>query len=406
MFLVVGLLTLSVPARAEKASPVTVTAGLGQGVQFHTQDGRFSLRLRARIQARFTTLTARENPETGEVTGPASQEFMIRRQRLVLSGHAWSKALKYYVQYGFSNLDTEGDLRLPLRDAYLTWELARDASVMFGQGKVPFNRQRVISSGSLMFVDRSLANAELNLDRDVGVQLLSRDFLGREGRLGYHLGVFGGDGRNRLSERQGMLYVARVEARFFRDFDDYRESDWGRSRRPRLAVGAAAAYNSNTVRELSTIGATRRTPVDYRHMVVDAMFKLRGFSLQSELLFRGAPSGQVIQEFIDPATGQRALEVARNAWGWFVQAGYLLTEHLEIAGRTGEVRPHGASSRSQGRQAEYGGALGYYWQEHALKLQADYLYLSTEQLFEASSGEERRAMTGRHQARVQFQLHF
>jgi hypothetical protein len=330
---------------------------------------------------------------------------LIRRQRLVLSGHVWDRKLKYYIQYGFSNLDTEGDLRLPLRDAYLTWELTRDVAVRFGQGKVPFNRQRVISSGSLMFVDRSLANAELNLDRDVGVQLLSRDLLGQGGRLGYHLGVFGGDGRNRLSERHGVLLVARVEGRLLREFDDYRESDWGRPGKPRLSVGIAAAHNSNTVRELSTFGATRRAPVDYRHGTVDAMFKLRGFSLQSELLLRSAPAGQVTQETTDPASGKRITEVARNAWGWFTQAGYLLTDNVEIAGRLGEVRPLGVSKGPVGRLAEYGGALGYYWQEHALKLQVDYFYLTAEQFFAGNLNEERRATTARHQVRLQFQLH-
>ena len=125
-------------------------------------------------------------------------------------------------------------------------------------------------------------------------------------------------------------------------------------------VGIAAAHNSNTVRELSTFGATRRSPVDYRHGTVDVMFKLRGFSFQSELLFRSAPPSKTIQEVNDPASGQRISEVARNAWGWFAQAGYLLSDHVEIAGRLGEVHPHGASKGTQGRQAEYGGALGYY----------------------------------------------
>lgn len=391
----------AIPAHAkdDDAEPARVTAALGDGVKFRTDDDSFLLQVRARIQARFTMLTAEKDPDTGRPTGLASQEFQIRRQRLLFAGHIGSKKLQYYIQLGFSNRDTEPDLRLPLRDAYITYKFVRDLSIRFGQMKVPFNRQRVVSSSAMMFPDRSLANDELNLDRDVGLQLLSRDLFGLGGRLGYNIGLFGGDGRNRLSSRSGMLYIAKLEVRPFGDFEDYIESDWGRSTKPRLALAVTYAHNVNTVREGSTTDATRvLSGLDYRHAAADMMFKIAGFSLQSELLYRTARPGQSVAIDIEPS-GAVTTEYARNAWGWFTQAGQLLTEHFEIAARVGEVRPIGVRASDFTMHREIGGGVSYYFQEHALKLQADYFYL-TEQ------SETRPAMLARHQARLQFQLYF
>jgi len=71
--------------------------------------------------------------------------------------------------------------------------------------------------------------SELNLDRDVGVQLFSRSLL--NDKLGYTLGLFGGEGRNRLGREAGFLYSARVELWPFGQFDDVPEGDLQRRHR-------------------------------------------------------------------------------------------------------------------------------------------------------------------------------
>jgi hypothetical protein len=39
---------------------------------------------------------------------------------------------------------------------------------LFGQTKLPGNNQRVVSSGSLEFTDRTINNSRFNIDRDFG----------------------------------------------------------------------------------------------------------------------------------------------------------------------------------------------------------------------------------------------
>ncbi|MBM4380507.1 MAG: porin, partial [Deltaproteobacteria bacterium] len=278
---------------------------------------------------------------------------------------------QYCVQLGFANGDTEPDLRLPLRDAYLTWSGLRDLNVRFGQGKVPFNRQRVVSSSALQFVDRSRSNAEFNLDRDVGLQLLSQDLLGLGGRLGYSLGIFGGDGRNRTGPaNDGVLAVARLQWSPFGGFDDLIEADIAREAQPRLAFQVAGAFNRSTSRSRSTFDSTYVLgPYDYAHANADALFKWRGLSFHGEFIYREAVGTR------RRVGADGKAELSRSGWGYHAQLGYMLGEHLEVVGRVGEVVPLGQLTGVK-RSGEYGGGLNWYFQEHAFKIQADAFWLT------------------------------
>lgn len=391
-----GLVAISFSGAALAQTPEPeraprVRAGLGHGVGVTSADGAFELNLRARAQIRFT-LTGEEGG------GEPATEFSIRRMRLLLQGHALSNELQYYLQLGFSNRDTESDLRLPLRDAYVTWTRLRDLHVRAGQMKVPFDRQRVTSSSALQFVDRSIVTSELNLDRDVGVQLFSRDLFGLGNRLGYQLGVFGGDGRNRLSSESGLLWVARLELTPMGSYDDYVEADLERRASPRLAVGVGVAYNQNTRRSRSTFETSYdRARFDYLHGEADLSFKWRGLSVVGAAMLRRASAAS--QQFTTSG-GAPTIEYSRNYFGWFAQAGYLFNRHFELVARYGDLRPtvidQASVDPSQRRRHELGGGLNWYFQGHALKLQSDYFYYYGESLSDR----------GEHQARLQMQLYF
>jgi len=104
-------LLIASPARAEPGAAVErarVEARFGRGVTFRDDDGAFDLQLRARAQLRYTGAF----DEAGD-----ANEAAIRRMRVTLRGLAGHRDLEYYVQLGFATLDTEPDLRVPLRDA-------------------------------------------------------------------------------------------------------------------------------------------------------------------------------------------------------------------------------------------------------------------------------------------------
>jgi phosphate-selective porin OprO and OprP len=376
-------LVVAAQAPTTAASQPMVDVGLGRGVTIRSADDEVSLNLRARIQVRSTIIDA------GQDEQPLS-EISIRRARLVVQGNALGPELTYYIQLSFSNLDNEADLRLPLRDAYVTWVPSRHVSVRLGQMKVPFSRQRVTSSSALQMVDRSIVVSEWNLDRDVGVQLFSRSLL--NDKLGYTLGLFGGEGRNRLGRAAGFLYSARVESWPFGQFDDVPEGDLQRRHNLRLAVGASVGYNQDTNRPRSTIGTPFTAgDFDYTHAGVDMTLKWRGWSVLSEWLYRSADRDTEIV----PINGVAATIVSRSGWGAYLQSGWMFSSRWEVSGRYSHLAPSPGTDVTFIVGDELGGGLSYYMRDHNLKIQGDY-----------SAVTDQTSARRVHQVRAQFQLFF
>lgn len=375
---------LHAPAFAQSTPPSggTTDAALGRGVTVRSADGQASLNLRVRVQVRTTVADGAADDATTEIG--------IRRMRVVLQGNALGPALTYYVQLSFANQDSEPDLRLPLRDAYVTWNPVGSLNVRIGQMKVPFSRQRVVSSSALQMVDRSIVVSELNLDRDVGLQVFSRKVAGSD-RVGYAVGVFGGEGRNRLGRSAGLLYSARLETWPLGPFDDLVESDQNRRPAWRLAVAGNLGYNQRTNRPRSTIGTPYAAgDFSYRHAAVDAVLKGHGWSVQGEWMRRraDADSRSVV------VSGQRATILSRSASGAYLQMGRMMGARLEVSGRTSLLVPDAGTDPALTRTTERTVGLSYFVRNHDLKVQTD-----ASRLYDRTAG---RAV----QARVQFQLFF
>ncbi len=391
--------TTGSPTGASAADGVDWTARVGRGVTVRTRDERFELTLRARVQTRFTTEIALQ-PTAG--ADQIRAEFAVRRARLTLAGHVWTRRVQYYIQLGVSPQDMEPDLLVPLRDASVAVEAHSALSIRMGQMKVPFSRQRVISSSSLQYPDRTIVNAELNLDRDIGLQLYSQNLLAH--RLGYQVGVFGGGGRNRPNLDSGLLYVARINVQPFGRFEDSDvEGDFKRTG-PRLSIGLGAALNQRTNRSLSTTGSTYRLGrYDYWHAEADLLFKWAGFSLQGEAILRLADRPGTLGTPVPMAA--TPVEYSRSAWGYMGQLAYMLPSHFEFGARWAHVIPIALGNPAMGvlaqdpgflENAEVGAVVSYYAIEHALKLQLDGLYNFAPATPEA----------GRAQIRLQGQVHF
>jgi hypothetical protein len=311
--------------------------------------------------------------------------------RVSLDAHGWKKLVALRVQLAFATSDLDPVAPTPLRDAFVTLSPTRDFRFRAGQMKVPYGRQRVVSSGNLQMVDRSLVTAELNLDRDVGAVMFSEDAGGLGGLFGYSVGVFGGDGRNRTSGGYGLLYAARVALRPVGGElgDDLDEPDFLRSK-PRLQLGLSGAFNHRTDRVRSTIGERFATGpwANYVHAGADTSFKYRGLSITGEAFLRRA----VEDRHSVTEDGETITDVARSGYGGFVQAGKFIGDHLELSTRVGVLRRLGDPESGFHSEQELGGGVSYYVKKHALKVQADTFYIWEQR------GE------GRVQGRLQLQV--
>jgi hypothetical protein len=357
----------------------------GTGVEVATRDGRFSLTfgLMAQMQLMVRHTPAIPGAE-GEEDTPAVNDLTLqfRRARMSLGGNLFTRHIKYKIQFTMAPVELgfkDGvPHRVPILDWFFTFDRVRDATFQVGQYKVPYNHQRMLRVTGMQFVDRSSANNEFTFDRDIGLDIRSKD-VGGLGKLRYYAGVYLGDGIARYGpSNAGLMYLGRVEVLPFGQYDDLEEGDHDRSERPKLLLGAAYGFIDRDPHD--THGFFGAVPADggstsTHNATADLNFRYAGFSVEAAFFWR--KGWRQPGNALDMA-GNPILPVApRNGLGYFAQAGYLLPRlPLELGARWGQIRALGdASTTSLRDQSELGGVLGYYFARHPLKLQLDVLHL-------------------------------
>nr|WP_230679875.1 porin [Pontibacter sp. 172403-2] len=301
--------------------------------------------------------------------------FQVRRARLKFEGFAYSPRLTYKIQLGLSNRDIGGDLIKQqnfanniVLDAFVAWQLTPALSLWAGQTKLPGNREALLSSQKLQFVDRSLLNSRFNLDRDMGIQLHHQH---ESGNVIFReiASVAMGEGRDITAENTGGHdYTARIEVLPFGEFEgegEYVGGDIYREPTPKLALAAAYDYNDGAVRERGQLGKFLSEPRDLQTVFVDAMFKYSGFSGMAEYATSKAENGPVVSRNDDGSV--KEAYVTGNAFN--VQAGYLFKSNWEIAGRYTNYEPAAITMRAPEKQYTLG--LSKYIVGHSLKVQSD-----------------------------------
>ena len=137
------------------------------------KDSTWSMNFSARVQMLSTSSWSATDDK---LTNP-EQSFNIRRSRLKFEGFAYNPKLTYKIELGLSNQDISGaseftgDSPRYILDAVVMWDFYQNFSLWMGQTKLPGNVERVVSSGNMQLVDRSLLNSRFNIDRDMGIQL-------------------------------------------------------------------------------------------------------------------------------------------------------------------------------------------------------------------------------------------
>lgn len=281
------------------------------------------------------------------------------------------------IQLALAGRDYRDGATSPVYDAFLDWGLHRDLNLRVGQFFVPFDRLRTVREGALQMADRPRPVLELTLDRDVGVALYSDHFLGDRSPVAWRLGAFGGGGTNLTRGREpGGLIVGRLELRPLGSIDDDREGDLDRRGVPGLAVGSGFAVDLNTNRLRSTTGPFfEGGTADAFHAAVDLVFKAWGFALGAEYLWKGSSVDSILSTAAD---GSRRTEYTRSGRGWIAQLSYTFDPPFEIVGRMSRLYASGGTDpqwlkevRSRGQEVGLG--LNYYFDQHRLKLQGDWI---------------------------------
>ena len=359
------------------------------------QDSTWTMKIAARMQ--FLGIA---NFEDGEST---ESNFLVRRARLKFDGFAFTPKLKYKLELGLSNRDISGASQFTsnapryILDAVIKYNFAKNFELWFGQTKLPGNRERVISSGNLQQVDRSLLNSRFNIDRDLGLQLrhkwnVSDNFVVKE-----IFSIAQGEGRNITSGNLGgHQYTGRIELLPFGNFTskgDYSGSDQKREEKPKLAIGVTYDHNNNAVKNRSNQGSYMETDIGFYEtnintLFIDLMFKYNGFSLMGEYADRDADD-----PFAKNSDGTLTGDEVQVGTGLNLQAGYLFDSNWEVSGRYTNIE---LDKSITGKDAEnqYTFGVSRFIVGHKLKIQSDISLLQVDNANDA------------WMYRLQFDIHF
>jgi len=356
----------------------------GKGIVIDGEN--YKLKAAFRIQSLYTNDWSIRNDDFGYVEG-LKTNFLVRRARLKFNGWAYSPKIKYKMELSLSNRDLSGG-NTPLYknapnlvlDAYVEWNFFKGFSILAGQTKLPGNRERIISSANMQFVDRSRLNSKFTLDRDMGLMLKHKYTIGEQFKIKSVYAFSQGEGRNVTAGNiGGFSHTVKVELFPFGDFASkgaYVGSDIKREQKPKLAVAFAYETNQGSVRERGQKG-------DYivdingnyigktiNSAFVDFMFKYKGFSVMGEYAQRFTADGNPV--VLDVNDNNEVIGTYYTGTGLNLQAGYLFKSNYEVAARYTLITPETISGYKA--ETEYGLALSRYVVGHKLKVQTDLGY--------------------------------
>ena len=351
------------------ANAQLVTAKFGKGIRFLAPDSSLSVNM----GVRFQTLVVAERPLTAGAE--VETRMFTRRFRLKFDGFAYNPRLSYKIELALSNADNGNIIREGnnaaniVLDAFLEYEVAPNTSLVFGQFKLPGNRERVISSQKLQFVDRSLVNSRYNLDRDLGLMFQHQFSLGNV-LVREFLAAAAGQGRNvNIGNDTGLSYTGRVEVLPFGEFTkggDYFGSDLAREQTPKLSIGGGFSYNNDASRTRGELGNFVAETRNLETALADLIFKYKGFSVMSEYMNKTAASPLLADSSEYFVLGD----------GFVIQAGYLFKNNLELAARYATINPDGELYKAgfANKETEYTLGVSRYIVGHNLKIQSDLSY--------------------------------
>ncbi len=339
----------------------------GKGIGITSPDSLFQFNIRFRMQNRATYIK-----NDGEKDAYDGQ---IRRLRLRFDGYVGNPKFLYAVQLSFAPGDVgeikEGENINIIRDAVVFYRPTKHWNISFGQTKLPGNRQRVNSSGGLQLTDRTINNARFTIDRDFGFQFHNMNEFKDKFSYNFKGAVSTGEGRNVTGKSDdGVALTGKIELFPFGAFakdGTYFEGDVIREKKPKLMVSGAFQQNNNARRVQGQLGNDLFEQRTMKSVMLDAMFKYRGFAAMSSFMSRTTPENAIT---INPEDLTESNYVFVGN-GFDYQVSYNTKSNYEFISRY-SVQNVGEDIQMKTpntRQLSFG-VTKYIW-EHAFKLQTE-----------------------------------
>ena len=338
----------------------------GKGLGITSPDSLFQLNIRFRMQNRVTFIQDEDSipAYSGE----------IRRLRLRFDGYVGNPKFLYVIQLSFAPGDVgeaqDGENINIIRDAAVFYRPNKHWTFLFGQTKLPGNRQRVNSSGALQLTDRTINNARFTIDRDFGFQAYYLNEIKDKFSYNIKTAVTTGEGRNwTKSADTGVAFTGKIEllpfGSFKKDGTNF-DGDIAREEKPKLLVSGAFHQNNLARRTQGQLGEDLFEQKTMKSVLFDAMLKYNGWSLMSSYMSRTANDPVAF----NPENNTQFNYVPVGS-GMDYQLSYVFPTNYEIIGRFSTQNMHNNIKAFIPDSKQFTlGVTKYLW-EHAFKLQGE-----------------------------------
>jgi len=323
------------------------TSALAQGTRNFTVD------VHGFTQIRYIWTHVEDEDVGNEEDDDSAIGFQMARTRLSVSGNIIDENWGYFIQFGF---DAPEEGSATLLDAYGTYRMENGWNVMFGQFKLPFLREELVSAKHQLAWERSPMNESFTLDRAQGIQF------GFEGDATRFMAAFSdGAGTANTDYTSGaeadFALTGRLEFKWagdwrqFRDFTSFQNSDFAGM------VGVAGHYQSGG----ETLGTT---DADLWALTADVSVEGNGWNVFAAGVYTNS----------EPEGGEDT-----NNWAGLIQGGFFVSPQTEIFARLDVLVPDDDIDDSDEFTTITAG-LNYYVvpESHAAKLTAGVIYFLDE----------------------------
>lgn len=328
---------------------------------FTAADSLFQVNIGYRIQSRAEFQKAQD--ESGVIDG------QVRRMRLKLDGFVYNPKFGYKIELGFSGRDMatiDGKNGNTILDAVMFYHPAKNWTIAFGQTKLPGNNQRVVSSGSLEFTDRTINNSKFNIDRDFGLFLKYANLDLNKFSYDFQGAITKGEGRNWIgSDNDGIALSGKVELfplGAFTKKGSLIEGDLYREKTVKWMISGAFSQNNNALRAQGQLGKNLGEERTIQSLFFDTMLKYNGW----------AASGAYMSTMCDNPIATSAYVFAGE--GVDTQLSYVFPSNYQIAGRFSTQKVDTDIELLAPDANEYAVSISKYILGHHLKVQTEFSF--------------------------------
>lgn len=163
------------PVASGAPTYATYYAGYDNGLYVRVKQGSDSFEIKNNLRSQFRVISfARDDDQWTDQAGVVRpienrQNFDVERLRIVLSGHAYTPQLKFFVQ---ADGDTDSTHVLSVLDGWFAWRFSDALEVQFGKRKVPGTRNWLLGAFDTRMIDRAFANEFFRPSRTTGIWII------------------------------------------------------------------------------------------------------------------------------------------------------------------------------------------------------------------------------------------